>query len=427
MNDVPAAYGAAVHRTMAEGEALEAVRAKTGLLHGRVVTTVAPITKKMTRLSGDVYNYETNAFELVEILADSGSEANVAPRQYVGASTASQQPISLRGYGGSSEVEELGVLTLRTDAWGVLHIPTLKTVNGSTESGSRIILNADTINQLGLDGQPPVDSTLALDLLPTVSEAMDKATVTANFGALNDDGSIDWGNFGTIGTTMQQPALEGAVNIVDAVVKDVWEKQDGNPFPKQPFSIEDIVFAVDATPKQLREAKLSGRLWGQLEAGGTLSLEQTQKLQRLLQDKKAAFASKKFPRANNCEPVQVKILPPAERPPKAKVPVHVPQPTFTAYQRKYLWAYLSRGLDEGLIVPSDFSEWCTYIHLVKKKDQEGRVVALRPTENHRPINAVAEKLKYPMPIGAQELQRASTPARFGMTTDANAAFKWLPG
>ena len=373
----------------------------------------AAVATELFLVKCQLYNFKKKQWEEKRALCDTGSQASAVRPDYFG-HPRKRAPVAVRGLQAtSSPTSTEGRALLKFGSSAVVDVGCLKLQPGMAVFGADLLLGAVACKTLGLISAPLNSPTATTGTLPELECLADIRLIEACLGKVNTDGSISPPESATLGGESNATPEEASIYLADAVVGEVLSKMKGDPFPDDVFSLNDIKFAVNAS-----EAEIAGKPW--LESGGNLTLQEAEKLRKIVHKRAAAFAKSKFPKPNHREPVEVTMKPRNQWP--RKRPVHVPPPKLRPNERRVLNAFRERGERLGQLVQDDSSEWATYAHLVTKTNSEGVVTALRPTENDRPLNACVIPEPYDMPIGPEELRKASAPASFIMATDVNAAF-----
>ena len=424
-----------------------------------------------------LFNFRTNVYDRVRVLADSGSQVNMACSQYY-KTEGPCKPVNIQGLHGAKPHSEVGVSILRLGT-GSVTLGATTGVNdrmlkvhthlaGQLSNGRvQLILSAATSVQLGLLNGQLESSHSPLRTLPPLVAAVDHHPLRTvplwNLRhAVNAQPSVatgaavlrasapsagDWTDHGTDFT--RSPLLQrefesrlhgdydkasfdeqwqpyvleqtntAHVAISDAIMGHILERCDGDPFPDKTYSLDDITIGVNVSQAAADASGIKG-----LRTGGVLTLDQARQMRVLLERHRTVFAMKKIPAVNKAPPVKVRLKP---DPPDLRYPLrpsYTPPPTFTPNVRIYLDRLRTHWLSGGVIVPNPHGQWATRIHVTGKgpKDHHGEVRAARPTEDDRGLNARVHKNNFLMPNGVDELRRAAIPSFCSVSTDANSAF-----
>ena len=299
----------------------------------------------------------------------------------------------------------------------VLDVGCIEGTDHMMKSDTKLLLGAKACSMLGLVSAPLSDTGTPTHMLQELECLADIRLLETLLGKIDTDGAIleqstedesDNVTMDSEATAATDSIKSVSAMLAETVVGDIIDKMNGNPFPEDEFSIDEVKFAVNLGDKPY------------LEPGGVLTLDEAEKLRSIVLKHRAAFATSKFPKPTKRDPVQVKLKPTSQWP--RKKPVHVPKPRFKPQERIALNCFRERGVRNGQLVPAPHSQWATYCHLVAKRNSKNEIVALRPTENDKPLNACVVPEPYEMPNGPHQLKGASTPATFVMSTDVNAAF-----
>ena len=217
------------------------------------------------------------------------------------------------------------------------------------------------------------------------------------------------------------PIRQAFVNLADIQVGKSMDRQGGNPFIGKPSTLDDISYGVCCTEE---EAAASGI--PNLHCGGALTIAQVQRLRTLFTKYSGVFGTKRVPEPVRHPPVdvQIKADEPGPNGVKHSRPVHLPAPTMGPNTHKYFWLSRQAKEKEGLIFRNPLSRWATYSHLTGKPpyDKDGVPGKLREVDDRRPINRKTVPMRYVPGDGREQLERASVPSPFRLSTDALAAF-----
>ena len=440
----------------------------------------SPITPGTLAFSGMLLNAATGDYNRVRILADSGSEANIAtPNYYADAQPC--LPIFIRGIDSEegdapSSVSEHGFATLRIGedySTQVIRIPVVK--RDSISQGSvQLLLSAAYSRALGLlSGHLPDSSTPINDLrtltassssssfppvIPNSSPGstsfpsalallgtafacpLDRQPLSrltfmervADFCSPADHGpSPSSSSFPSASSSAALSSAAGAtstsqvaaVHVTDANIGRIIQARGGKLFPTSDATVDDIVIAVDASQSAVSASGLQG-----LETGGSLSLDQARTLRALFTEMKDAFTANKVPKINNASPVEVDLIPdePGRRFPSK--PHRVPPPTWAPHTRVYLNALRESWVRWGVAVANPHGRWASRIHIVGKGSaaDNGDFKDVRPTTDVRGVNTRSTKFAYAFPDGPEQVELASRPTRFAFGTDVASAFTGFP-
>ena len=225
-----------------------------------------------------------------------------------------------------------------------------------------------------------------------------------------------------VGKTLGEMDLDEAyAHLADAMVGKSMERQDNNPFPDRPTSLDDIAFGVNCSEE---EAKASGL--PNLHIGGTLSIAQVRRVKALFEEINV-FGTSRTPAPVNHPPVDINLQPDEPGPGGVRRPtrpVHLPPPTMSPNTHKYFWLLRQDQERQGLLKKNPHSRWATYTHLTGKApyDDDGVPAKLRDVCDRRPINQRTVPMRYVPSDGRAELERAACPSPFRFSTDALSAF-----
>ena len=190
--------------------------------------------------------------------------------------------------------------------------------------------------------------------------------------------------------------------LAEAAVRRILDEKEGDLFPSTEYSLKDITYGVDASASEIASSGIEGKL----VPGGKLTFAQVKQLQALFQLKAAAFSKSKIPTPNAAPPVKVKLKPDADgggsggggskfRFGKSSAPSHVPKPVTGEASYQALWKLRLFWEANDMLEPNQHGEWASRLNLVWKgpKDREGLYHDIRSTEDDRPLNSKAEKMK----------------------------------
>ena len=201
--------------------------------------------------------------------------------------------------------------------------------------------------------------------------------------------------------------------VAEADVERVLHECGREPFPDRVYSIDDITIGVDATPAAAAACGIPG-----VRSGGKISIEQAGRLRQLLERKRAAFSTSKFPPANKAPPLRVTLK-------EGVKPFYMPAPKETAAKKEYLWKqrlYLEKcgGLEDA-----SHSEWAYRIHIAGKGglgEDDGLLHDLRSTDDSKGLNQRSVHMKQEMPDGPRQLDIASQASVCTFHSDAASAY-----
>ena len=355
------------------------------------------------------------AFEVVRVLADSASEAQLCTQDYYAEAVPAR--VNIQGVNSSAVRTSIGCSFIRINDGEQARIFRLPMTTTPSISGGRshVLLHAETCRQLGLLRFPVNPSTADLMLLPQLPLSTSAAWLhshelvgtTVLDQSATPDGVFDWMD------------ASAAVAVTEANVEKVLRDCNDEPFPDVSYSLNDIKWGSCATQTEIDASGLIG-----VSPGGAFTLQQVRQLKQLCVKYQDVFATGKIPHANSRDPVRVELIP---DPPDARYPSrphHCPTPVWPQHHRRYLNRLRQFWLRGGMLYRNPLCRWATRVGVVGKghEDDMRMYASLRAPADDRPINKRAEPYDYEMPDGPAAVERASRPCRYSFSTDANAAF-----
>ena len=376
-----------------------------------------PVEKRTLLFRTEVWNARTRTFELVRVLADSASEAQMCTQDYL----CERSPANIRitGVNSSSTRSSSGFVYIRIGSPEQTRLVRLPATTTDSISGgaTQVLLHAGTCKRLGLFLDYDIHSSDSpLLSLPQLPRGSDEHWIQQHEVASGGHPRLLAASAASIASIEE---IEAHVSVSDANIGKILEDCAGDPFPKVAYSLDDIRWGVSATQDEITSSGLAG-----LSPGGVFTIEQARTLKDICCKYKAAFATGKIPHPNKRPPVQVELIP---DPPDARWPSkphHCPAPVWATNARKYLNKLRQFWLREGMIAANPYGPWATRLGLVGKGEEDLRQMfkALRTTEDDRPLNKRSVPYTYDMPDGPAAVEKASRPCRYSFSTDANAAF-----
>ena len=379
-------------------------------------TAKMPVANVTLLFKAEVWNVRHRAFEVVRVLADSASEAQLCTEDYYAEAVPAR--VNIQGINSSAVRTTIGCSFIRIHDGQQARIFRLPMTTTASISGGRshVLLHAETCQQLGLLRFPVNPSTAELTQLPqlplsTSTEWLhmhELVGTTVLDNSATPDGMFD---------LFEASAAVAAVT--EANVEKVLRDCNDQPFPVLAYSLDDIRWGSCASQKEIDASGLIG-----VSTGGAFTLKQVRQLKELCVKYRDVFATGKIPHANGRDPVRVDLIP---DPPDARYksrPHHCPTPGGPQHHRRYLNRLRQFWLDGGMLYRNPYCQWATRVGVVGKghEDDMQMYASLRATGDDRPINKRAQPYNYEMPDGPAAIERASRPCRYSFSTDANAAF-----
>ena len=228
-----------------------------------------PVEKQTLLFRTEVWNARTRSFEVVRVLADSASEAQLCtPDYYCEPSPAN---VLITGVNSSAPRKSVGFAYVRVgddQQSRLLRLPMLST-DSISGGATQVLLHAFTSHRLGLLAYDLHGSDVPLLSLPELPCGVDELWIRQ----YEVDATAGPQAMAAAATTISSvEELRAHVDVADANIGKILEDCGDDPFPKVAYSLDDIRWGVSASQAEIDDSGLAG-----VYTGGVFSLDQVRR------------------------------------------------------------------------------------------------------------------------------------------------------